>query len=85
MVNRTGIGVDLDPPLDLSAYDHVGFWLYSAVGTLGTTSYEQLTCLVTSQVHAVAADSPVSVTVFGYSSLSSFAYAGGAGLAPIKP
>ncbi len=31
VVDRTVIGVDFDPPLDLSAYDHVGFWLYSAV------------------------------------------------------
>lgn len=31
VVDRTSISVDFDPPLDLSAYDHVGFWLHSAV------------------------------------------------------
>jgi len=57
----------------------------AAIGALGATSFEQLTCLVTPQVHAVSADQPVGVTVFGYSNVSSFAYSGGSGVAPINP
>jgi IgGFc binding protein len=57
----------------------------AAVGDLGGVSYEQLTCRVTPQIHEVTADHPLSVTVFGYGNLSSFAYSGGSGVAPINP
>ena len=56
-----------------------------AIGDLGDTRMRQLTCAVSEGVHRVEADRPVGLTVYGYYSVGSYGYPGGADMEIINP
>jgi hypothetical protein len=55
------------------------------LGVLGSTTYQQLTCLMSEGVHRVEASEPVGLTVYGYFTAGSYAYPGGSDVEIINP
>ena len=57
--------------------------IVTAAGALGGIEYESLVCPVSEGVHRVHGSQPFGLTVYGYGSVGSYAYSGGADVEPI--
>jgi len=57
--------------------------LVTPAGTLSGIEYESMVCGVAEGVHRVHGDKPFGLTVYGYGSVGSYAYSGGADVEPI--
>lgn len=55
----------------------------TAVGTIGSKTYESIRCPVSEGAHKVAGDKDFGITVYGYGSAGSYAYSGGANVKEI--
>ncbi len=58
---------------------------FEPIGTLGSTTYDQMTCRMDPGVHDVESDKPVGLTVYGYYNVGSYGYPGGADVKIINP
>ncbi len=55
------------------------------IGMIGGTLYDQITCAATKGHHAISADKPFGLSVYGYHNVSSYAFVGGSDVKIINP
>jgi hypothetical protein len=77
----TGASVKID---DQEVPGEFGDCQVTAIGTIGTTSYEALVCPLEAGIHRLVADQPVSLVAYGYGMTGSIAYVGGADVKQIN-